>query len=117
MANKPPIAKPGGPYTCNVTESVLLDGSESYDTDGSIVNYTWYYGDGAVGYGMTTSHIYEGEGVLLVELKVTDNEGDTNIQDVLITINEKPGGLPGFEFILTLFALLVIFFVKRKTKR
>lgn len=117
MANKPPIAKPGGPYTCNVTESVFLDGSESYDTDGSIVNYTWYFGDGSIGYGKTTSHIYGGEGILLVELKVTDNEGDTNIQDVLITINEKPGGLPGFEFIFILFALLVILSVNKKRKK
>ncbi|MBN2603625.1 MAG: PKD domain-containing protein [Candidatus Thermoplasmatota archaeon] len=112
-ANKPPIAKPGGPYTCIATELVGFDGSESYDSDGSIVNYTWYYGDGAIGYGVTTSHIYSEDGMFLVELKVTDNEGDDSIEEVLITVNKKPG-LPGFEFAILLFALVIIFFARKK---
>ena len=112
-ANKPPIPKPGGPYTSNATERVVFDGSESYDSDGNIVNYTWYYGDGAIGYGETTSHTYSEEGVFLVELKVIDNEGDSTIEDVLITVNKKPG-LPGFEMVLLLISVLFVVFFSRK---
>ena len=54
-------------------------------------------------------------GTFLVELKVTDNEGDDSVEEVLLTVNKKPG-LPGFEFTILLFALVIILFARKKKK-
>jgi len=39
--NEPPIADAGGPYYGHPGENIEFDGSESNDSDGTIVNYTW----------------------------------------------------------------------------
>ena len=51
IENVPPVAVAGDDVIShNLT--IELNGSQSYDMDGSIVNYTWDFGDGSVGYGM-----------------------------------------------------------------
>lgn len=54
---------------------VDFDGSYSYDPDGSIVSYSWNFGDGTTGSGATVSHIFPYEGTFTVTLTVTDNSG------------------------------------------
>jgi PKD repeat protein len=63
----------------------------SYDTDGSVVNWSWDFGDGNNSYTQNPSHQYENYGEYIITLKIIDNQGlnDTinkNIS-VLITIN------------------------------
>jgi hypothetical protein len=52
-----------------------FDASASTDSDGSIVSYEWYFGDGNSATGVTTSHTYTSDGSYQVRLTVTDNEG------------------------------------------
>ena len=40
-ANNPPVADADGPYTVLENHAIQLDGTGSYDTDGSIASYTW----------------------------------------------------------------------------
>ena len=63
-----------------------FDASGSHDPDGSIVDYTWDYGDGSSSSGMTAIHSYASDGVYTVSLTVTDNDGATgsDIQQVII---------------------------------
>ena len=70
----PPIAYfiyiPADPV---VGEIVVFDASASYDPDGTIVSYTWNFGDGAYGSGITTTHIYNASGTYTATLTVMDN--------------------------------------------
>jgi PKD repeat protein len=73
-ANLPPVAaismatNPGG-------ATVHLDGSRSSDPDGQIVSYGWDFGDGVVGRGITTTHVYSQAGRYVATLTVTDATG------------------------------------------
>jgi RHS repeat-associated protein len=56
---------------------VELDGSGSTDSDGTIAEYKWEFGDGTTGTGTRISHEF-GTGTYNVTLKVKDNHGGEN---------------------------------------
>ena len=68
--------------------TVRFDASLSSDSDGSIVSYTWDFGDGATGSGMITEHTYNEFGMFLVVLVVEDNEGNFNSAIAFIDVIE-----------------------------
>jgi PKD repeat protein len=70
--NLPPTAKltfSCTSLTCN------FDGSGSSDADDPIVTYSWNFGDGTTGSGLTIAHTYPKAGNYTVMLTVTDNAG------------------------------------------
>ncbi|KAA0005122.1 MAG: PKD domain-containing protein [Thermoplasmata archaeon] len=76
-----------------VNENVTFNASLSYSVNGSIVNYTWYFGDGSIGYGMVVNHSYEKEGIYLVCLKVLDNNGINSTICKNVTVDSSPPSL------------------------
>ena len=56
--NENPIANPGGPYTVTAGEELTFDGSASSDSDGEITQYTWDFGGGSTGSGVSPTHTY-----------------------------------------------------------
>jgi len=64
----------------------LFDGSGSTD-DGSIVNYTWDFGDGSGGTGLTVMHSYSSTGDYTAVLTVTDNDGLRDNDSASVTID------------------------------
>ncbi len=60
-------------YFINLT--VVVDGSESYDENGKIVNWTWDWGDGTISYGERNKHRYSSNGTYTVTLTVVDDDG------------------------------------------
>jgi PKD repeat protein len=55
-----------------------FDGTASSETGGSIVSYSWDFGDGsAAGAGATPSHTFTTGGTYMVKLTVTDQDGHT----------------------------------------
>ncbi|GEM_PF-2522554 len=68
------------PETPNRNELVTFDASSSYDLDGSIVNYTWNFGDTNITTVSTSiiKHVYSTAGDFLVNLTVTDNDNLKN---------------------------------------
>lgn len=68
--NQPPIASYN--WSCK-NGACTFDGTISWDPDGSIVSYSWSFGDGTTGSGATTSHTFKQRGVYNVTLTVTDN--------------------------------------------
>jgi PKD repeat protein len=73
----PPVANfTYSPLLIKVNATVTFNASASYDVDGTIVSYTWNFGDGnvtTVGTPIIT-HIYTAEGLYMVNLTVTDND-------------------------------------------
>ncbi len=78
-----------------------MNGTATYDHDGSIILYTWDFGDGTNGTGAAPTHKYStyrwnGTAYLpfTVNLTVTDNEGLTNStsQKVIIWIAGDSNG-------------------------
>jgi len=78
IADQPalPVADPNGPYGGFVNEAVTFDGSGSADPDGGAIQaWDWDFGDGSMGTGETPTHIYVADGTYVVQLTVTDDEG------------------------------------------
>jgi PKD repeat protein len=92
VMNRQPVAvftKTAG--TVNIDEIVTFDGSGSYDPDGTIVSFSWAFGDGTTGTGVTIQHAYSRDGIYTMNLTVTDNDGetDTTIATITVTIINK----------------------------
>jgi PKD repeat protein len=64
-----------------------FDASSSADSDGTIVDYSWDFGDLNVGSGQPVNHVYANGGTFDVTLTVTDNRGGTAVANQEITIN------------------------------
>ena len=92
--NIPPIAYISSQSIGPVNTLLSFNGSGSYDIDGTIITYSWDFGDGQTGNGISVSHTYAREGNYTVILGVTDNNGSqtTDSFKVAITISgESPG--------------------------
>lgn len=91
--NQPPVANAGLNQTVSDTdgngvESVTLDGSGSYDSDGTIVSYKW--SEGATLLDTTAMITYDfAVGTHIVTLTVTDDDGATASDEVVVTVNEN----------------------------
>src|SRR5207249_2018099 len=66
---------------------VGFDGSASSDPDGTIVTYSWQYGDGGTGGGVAPSHAYAGAGTYMVSLTATDSAGVSATTSHAVTVN------------------------------
>ena len=87
-ANHPPVAIIQGPATAQAGESITFSASSSSDSDGSIVDYAWVFGDGTTGSGITVTHVYTQAGSYQVALTVTDDGGLTASDGQVIQIYE-----------------------------
>jgi hypothetical protein len=94
LPNQFPVANAGSNSTITTpANSIQLDGSSSFDPDGTIVNYAWSEVSGpntaAIGTGnvtATASNLIVGTYVF--QLQVTDNDGATNTDQVTITVDQ-----------------------------
>ena len=82
--------------------TVELDGSGSYDPDGTVTFYSWDLGDGNVSSDAVTSHIYNVPGNFTAVLTVTDDGGATDAASVTVVCRTGAGdsdgdGLPNNE--------------------
>jgi len=88
--NKSPVADAGLNRTVYVEEIVEFNGSESYDPDGAIMEWTWIFGDGKKASGETVSHVYSEPGNYTVTLKVKDWKNAVGSDTCMITVREIP---------------------------
>jgi len=76
----PTNASPTASFTHSPTSPAVgswvnFDASGSVDSDGSIVSYTWTFGDGSSDNGSAVWHRFTQTGTFLVRLTVTDDDG------------------------------------------
>jgi len=96
VVNQPPVAQfTFSPATPQVGQTVMFNGTASYDPDGSIVAYQWdLNGDGAPDQnGPVVAWIYTAPGAYTVTLTVTDNLGATATASQTVVV--LPMGIPG----------------------
>jgi PKD repeat protein len=95
VAHQPPVANPGGPYAGNAKQSIAFDGSKSSDPNGLPLTYSWNFGDGNSGTGVSPTHNYFAFGAYTVTLKVSDSLGGTNSATTTASIDALPVANPG----------------------
>jgi PKD repeat protein len=90
IVNRPPEAAFQYPLTVpQPGESIMLDASNSVDPDGEIVRYEWDFGDGSEDVRTqlpTVSYAFDEPGTYVVSLRVTDDDGDTDLIQKTITV-------------------------------
>jgi PKD repeat protein len=90
IAAAPPVAKAGGPYTGTTGTPVNFNGGGSTDPQGQTLSYTWKFGDGTTGTGVSQTHAYAVAGTYTVSLTATDTSGLTDTATIAATIAAAP---------------------------
>jgi hypothetical protein len=95
--NQAPVANAGEDYQIradsNGTAAVKFHGEASSDADGTIVSYTWSAGGKEIATGAST-FAYLAVGTHIITLTVTDNDGATDTDEVVIVVNPYNNQLP-----------------------
>jgi subtilisin family serine protease len=86
--NNPPTAS----FSTYCTNLVCdFNGGSSSDTDGTISDYEWNFGDGSTGNGVTVNHTYAADGTYTVTLTVTDDDGATGNSSQNVAVSSGGG--------------------------
>ena len=79
-------------YLVPVGAMLTFDGSNSYDPDGEICIYQWDFGDGSGEIGNPVSYSYAEVGIYSAKLTVTDSDGETDTDDIVVVIFDPAAG-------------------------
>ncbi|NOH60352.1 glycosyl hydrolase family 18 protein [Vibrio sp. RE88] len=99
-ANRAPVAAAGADVSVTGPASVVLDGSSSSDSDGSVASYAWEQlsgtsvsltGANTAQASFDVAEVAQTE-TLTFKLTVTDNEGATGADTVVVTVQAKDTG-------------------------
>lgn len=88
--------KPRAVITVTSADGLTMNASaaESFDTDGEIASYEWDFGSGFVVGETTISHEFPEAGTYIVRLRVTDDDGATDIAEEPVTVEPLPVNQP-----------------------
>ena len=128
--NNPPIAEVNGPYSGEVGSSVSFSSAGSSDSDGSIVSYSWNFGDGSISSSENPTHTFQNTGTFTIILEITDDDGATDSDSSSCSIESAPPqepepepepeqepeqkGIPGFPTLAIYFGVLLSLFLLKK---
>ncbi|MFN8580587.1 MAG: PKD domain-containing protein [Gemmatimonadaceae bacterium] len=89
--NRPPVASMTSPGQGFESLAVQFSGSQSFDPDGDPLTYSWTFGDGTTGTGVSPSHVYADNGSYTATLTVRDPGGLSSSNSQILTIyNSQP---------------------------
>ncbi|MCP4107562.1 MAG: PKD domain-containing protein, partial [Desulfobacteraceae bacterium] len=92
--NVAPEAEAGGPYTGGMDQAVVFDGSGSYDLNLDTITYSWDFGNGETGSGISPSYTWHDAGTYTVTLTVTDPEGLAGTDTAEVRIADPDDSIP-----------------------
>lgn len=92
-SNIDPVANANGPYSNQVNQPVSFSSTGSQDSDGTISEYLWDFGDGNSSTAPNPEHSYTNPGQYTASLTVTDNLGATHSNSATVTITAPSGEL------------------------
>jgi PKD repeat protein len=81
--------------------NVNFFGQNSSDPDGSIVSYSWNFGDGNTSSQTNPSHTYNNVGNYTATLNVTDNNGATNSRSLGINVQSQSPPASNYTLVAT----------------
>jgi peroxiredoxin len=94
-SNVPPAATfTRSPSAGGAPLSVFFDASGSLDTDGTITEYAWGFGDGTSADGVSVTHTYALPGTFAAELTVTDDLGASDTSNKMVVVSEPGKEIP-----------------------
>lgn len=98
LPNELPVANAGGPYEATDTddsgwEEVTLDGSASFDGDGTIMNYLWSEAGVLIGTGVNPTLSFA-VGTHTVTLTVSDDDNAVHANNTTVIVNSNPANAP-----------------------
>ena len=97
--NHPPTANAGGPYTGTINQAIAFTGAASTDPDATdTLTYSWDFGDGATGTGVTPPHPYTTAKLYTVTLTVSDGHDASDTTTITVAVaapNRTPTANPG----------------------
>ena len=108
------------------TDDAIQFTDRSTDPDGIIVSWSWTFGDGTHSTEKNPAHRFNQSGIYQVTLNVTDNNGAFHSTSKLIFIEKSKNsgvtatgtkGIPGFELIVFISAITLVFLWRRKSKK
>jgi hypothetical protein len=88
-----PVAPEAG-FTSSCLDLVCTFTSTSIDDDGTIVQWSWQFGDGTSGSGAPRTHTFPTAGTYTVTLTVTDNDAEVDSVMHSITVSSSPPTTP-----------------------
>jgi PKD repeat protein len=86
--NQPPTAS----FTYSASGLTVAFADASTDPDGSVVSWSWNFGDGGISSDQNPSHTYTAAGTYSVKLTVTDDDGSTGSTSKLVTVSDPQTG-------------------------
>ncbi len=98
--NTAPVADAGPDGTVRVRDAYRFDGTKSRDGDGSLINYSWRFGDGGSADGPAPSYAFQKTGRYKVQLSVRDNSGQENdvaVDEMWVDVVDQPNGPPAAD--------------------
>lgn len=96
--NQPPVAD----FSFTTSELTATFTDQSSDPDGTVVAWSWNFGDGGTSTQRNPTRTYAAAGTYSVALTVTDNEGATGSTSKNVTVSvDEPPPPPGDEIVLS----------------
>ena len=89
ILNVPPVANCGDDRYVN-QRALHLNASQSYDSDGEIINYTWVINETQLFYGKNINYTFYDDGTYSVSLRVTDNDGENDSDRCILVVDTQP---------------------------
>jgi PKD repeat protein len=84
------------PASIGKNSTATFDASKTTDTDGTVTNYGWNFGDGQTANGKIATHKFAQAGTYQVRLNVTDNRGGTNFSSRSLEVTNNQGPVAKF---------------------
>lgn len=96
VVNEPPMAVPGPDQMANYAQTVLLDGTGSFDPEAGVLSYIWTIGGTQIATGPNPEVGPFAIGGHLITLTVTDDHGASASNPMVISVvNEMPAANAG----------------------